>query len=370
MPGWRRCRRSVKLTGAIESTFSRYRVIRKLGSGGMGDVYLAEDTTLNRRVALKLLPASHTQDEDRVRRFKQEANAASSLNHPNIVTVHEAGQSQGQHFIAAEFVDGRTLREILRQRGRLSVADALAIAAQVASALAAAHDAGIVHRDVKPENVMVRGDGYVKVLDFGIAKLVTQQSPNEWHTTAAPTLHTQAGVVFGTFQYMSPQQARGLPVDGRNDIWSLGCLIYEMLSGVSPFARETTTDTMVAILEKEPIPLRQLAPEAPAEIEWIVTKALRKNPLERYQSGHELAADVRRLQTGLDVASHLQNVGAPVSSRTLRRSPRALIVAALLISAAIAGAWYWRGRGETLSSPIRTLAILPLKSWRILKREK
>ncbi len=342
----------------------------------MGDVYLADDTTLQRRVALKLLPAEFT-DDDRIQRFKREATAASRLNHPNILTVHEAGSHDGQHFIATEFVDGRTLREMLRQDGRLPVADTLAIAAQVASALAAAHAAGIVHRDVKPENIMVRPDGYVKVLDFGIAKLMPELSPAPDARTTAVQLQTEAGVVFGTAQYMSPEQARGLPVDARTDVWSLGCVIYEMLSGVSPFARASAADTLVAIVEREPTPVRTIAPDSPGEIDWILSKALQKNLPERYQTADDFAADLRRLQKGLEVASHLERVGTPspaiaasssipaTSRRRLRtavRSSSALIVAAVVLSAAVAGAWYRYEYTAAASAPIRTLAVLPLRS--------
>jgi eukaryotic-like serine/threonine-protein kinase len=362
---------------AIDTLFSRYRVIRKLGSGGMGDVYLAEDTMLNRQVALKLLPVASAQDDERVRRFKREAAAASSLNHPNILTVHEAGESQGQHFIATEFVDGRTLRQTIREDGGIAIGDALAIAGQIASALAAAHNAGIIHRDVKPENIMVRRDGYVKVLDFGIAKLTAQDpQAKDARTTAALQPQTGTGVVFGTVEYMSPEQARGLVVDARTDIWSLGCVMHEMLSAASPFARASTTDTLVAILEREPPPLN-LA-DGPAEIGWIVNKTLRKNPMERYQTAHELAADLRLLQKTVDVASHLESVAsrsplagetpsalAPKSGHRLRKSARfrpAVIFAGLLLSALIAGAWYRYGYTAASAAPIRTLAVLPLKS--------
>ena len=365
---------------AIGSTFSRYRILRKLGSGGMGDVYLAEDPTLDRRVALKLLPDGFADEEERVHRFRQEATAASRLNHPNILTVYEAGAFEGRHFIATEFVDGRTLREALRHESRLAVDDALAIAAQVASALAAAHDAGIVHRDVKPENIMVRPDGYVKVLDFGIAKL---RSPDPVEgapgTTALPPPQTQTGVVIGTLPFMSPEQARGLAVDARTDIWSFGCVLYEMLSGTSPFARASTSETLVAILEKEPAPLRHVAPEIPVELDWIVSKTLRKNPAERYGTAHELAADLRRLQQGLHVASRLDHIalappaprvaaasGAHARSRSglrnIRLSRRTIALAALLVVGATAGAWYGVTRPRGAPTRIQSLAVLPLKS--------
>ncbi len=268
----------------IEQTLSHYRIIKKLGAGGMGEVYLAEDTTLKRRVALKLLPAEYTQNEERLRRFKQEARAASALNHPNILTIHEVGEAQGHHFIATEFIDGDTLRQHLKPIGKMKTSETLAVAAQVASALAAAHEAGIVHRDIKPENIMLRRDSYVKVLDFGLAKL-TEKATSQTVDSDAPTrtlAHTQTGAIFGTVQYMSPEQARGLIVDSRTDIWSLGCVLYEMVAGRQPFAGQTVTDMLVAIVEKEPPPLKNLGSEQiPAELDWIITKALRKNPDHR-----------------------------------------------------------------------------------------
>src|SRR5436190_12116091 len=224
----------------------------------MGEVYRARDTRLGRDVALKILSAEFTQDADRVWRFRQEATAASGLNHPNILTIHEAGHADDCHFIATEFIEGETLRQILNRRGRLPVGESLAIAVQVAAALAAAHRVGLVHRDIKPENVMVRADGYVKVVDFGIAKL-TQPSADAVATGEMTRTHaqTRAGVIVGTVPYMSPEQARGTTVDARSDIWSFGCLLYEMLAGRAPFAGETTTDVLVAILEKEPPSLAQ-----------------------------------------------------------------------------------------------------------------
>jgi TolB-like protein len=344
----------------------------------MGEVYLAEDTTLHRRVALKILPTKHVQDEERVRRFKHEAHAASALNHPNILTVHEAGESEGRHFIATEFVDGETLRTRLRRTGSLPPREVLAIGAQVASALAAAHDAGIVHRDIKPDNVMVRRDGYVKVLDFGIAKLMLQASAVEPNAPAETHQQTTAGAVFGTLAYMSPEQARGFPVDARSDVWSLGCLLYEMVAGRPPFAGPSSTDVLVAILDREMAPL---PPGVPPELEWIITKTLRKAPDERYQSSRELLNDLERLRRKLDVDAHLRAPGdgataaseassasfAVASGALPKRqslSSRPLLIAAavVVVSAAIGVAWYLQQRGTGRTGEIRTLAVLPLKS--------
>src|SRR5258708_7265397 len=255
-----------------------YKIMDELGSGGMGQVYLAQDARLDRLVALKILPAYFVSDETRLHRFQREARAASALNHPNILTIHEVGELEGLHFIATEFIDGRTIREMIAGDD-LTLADVLDVGAQVASALSAAHAAGIAHRDIKPENVMRRADGIVKVLDFGIAKLL-EQTPADMQSITRP--QTEIGVVLGTAGYMSPEQARGLTVDERTDIWSLGVLLYEMLAYRAPFAGATRMDTMVAILEREPAPL-QLSEDPVLQRLWIiVNKTLQKETTERY----------------------------------------------------------------------------------------
>lgn len=255
----------------------RYEIRSQLGEGGMGEVYLAVDTQLHRNVALKVLPAEIAANSDRMRRFKQEATSAGALNHPNISHVYEIGEHDGIHFIAMEFVDGLTLREPMRSPMKLNVV--LDIATQIASALSAAHTAGIVHRDIKPENVMLRRDGIVKVLDFGLAKLTDQLTP-ESVDAEAPTrvpVRTHPGLVMGTPFYMSPEQTRGLNVDARTDIFSLGVLIYEMVAGRLPFEGSTLSEVVASILnEKEPLPLVRYSRESPAELERIVSKALRK----------------------------------------------------------------------------------------------
>ncbi|MCA1603547.1 MAG: serine/threonine protein kinase [Acidobacteria bacterium] len=226
---------------------------------------------MGRKVALKLLRAEFTADKDRLRRFRQEARAASALNHPNILTIHEIGQECSLHFMATEYVEEETLREHI-SRARMALGQALDVAVQVASALAAEHNAGIIHRDIKPENIMLRTDGYVKVLDFGLAKL-TEPKVIDTAFPTLPKVETELGLVMGTVSYMSPEQARGLAVDTKTDIWSLGVMIYEMAAGRQPFEGQTASDIMSLILQKEPLPLTHSLPGVPGELERIVRKA-------------------------------------------------------------------------------------------------
>jgi serine/threonine protein kinase len=280
----------------VGSELGPYRVTGRLGSGGMGEVYLAQDMRLGRKVALKVLLAHFTRDEERVRRFQQEARAASALNHPNIVTIHEIGEVTSRHFIVTEVIEGETLRRHLAN-GEIEFSEALDIAIQIASALSAAHAAGIVHRDIKPDNVMIRADGIVKVLDFGLAKLT---EPKSGEFQAATLINTQEGLVMGTAHYMSPEQARGFLMDARTDIWSLGVVLYEMIASRVPFDGETGSDVMAAILGREPMTLARHKPEVPTELEWIVKKALRKDREERYQTARELLTDLKNLKHRLE----------------------------------------------------------------------
>jgi serine/threonine-protein kinase len=270
-----------------------YRVRSLLGSGGMGEVYLAHDSKLDRPVALKLLAPGLAGDPDRLRRFHQEARAASSLNHPHILVIHDFGELHRRPFIVSEFVEGETLRERLR-RGPVPVRDAVAIAVQIAGALAAAHARGIVHRDIKPENVMVRPDGYVKVLDFGLAKLTTPEA-----AAVDSMTHTQAGTVLGTPRYMSPQQARGVELDARTDVWSLGVMLYEMIAGGAPFDGPTASDIVAEVLRAEPPPLHVRAPQAPRSLSAIVSRALAKDARLRFASG-ELLAELLEVKSAID----------------------------------------------------------------------
>jgi len=289
-----------------------YRVLSMIAEGGMGQVYLARDVRLGRRVALKLLPAEFTLDAERVRRFEQEARAASALNHPNIVTIHEIGRVNSLHFITTEFIDGKTLSRHAGSFG-MNLDEVLDIGLQVASALEAAHAAGIVHRDIKPENIMVRQDGIVKVLDFGLAKLSPHQVLSVESKERLGTLvKTNPGMVVGTVQYMSPEQARGAEVDARTDIWSLGVLLYELIAGCLPFAGSAKSEILAAILnEKEPPPLARFAREVPPELERIVDKAIRKDREERYQVIRDILLDLRSLKHQLEFEAELERSIAP-----------------------------------------------------------
>ena len=283
----------------------------------MGEVYLAKDNKLGRRVALKILPEQFAADPERINRFVREARAASALNHPNIITIHEVGEDGGTNYIATEFIDGKTLRERLFEKP-LSFEEAMSVAVQTTEALAAAHTAGIVHRDIKPENIMIRTDGYVKVLDFGIAKLTEDALTESIGGDTRKLMTTETGVVIGTAKYISPEQAYGKPVDSRSDIFSFGVVLYEMLAGRRPFDGETPLDAIASIVYQDPHPLKDLVSDLPAELERIVSKTLRKNRDERYQTSKELLADLKyfREQLARDarLATSPTNYGTAVST--------------------------------------------------------
>jgi serine/threonine protein kinase/tetratricopeptide (TPR) repeat protein len=294
----------------------RYEIRSKIGEGGMGEVYLAQDTKLDRKVALKILPADVAAHHDRMRRFVQEAKAASALNHPTIITIYEIEQIDSVNFIATEFIDGETLRQRMRSAA-IKLSEVLDVTAQIAGALSAAHAAGIIHRDIKPENIMLRLDGIVKVLDFGLAKLTAPESTTV--DTQAPTrFKTDPGTVVGTAIYMSPEQARGIEVDARTDIFSLGVVLYEIVAGRLPFEGSTKSEVLASILsEKEPQPLARYAREVPAELERIVSKALRKNRDERYQTIKDLLIDLRDLKRGIELQAQLdRTLEQQLSSRS------------------------------------------------------
>lgn len=367
-----------------EQKIGRYKILSLLGKGGMGEVYLAEDTSLRRLVALKILPADFTANSDRLARFEREAFAASSLNHPNILTIYEIGAEDGHHFIATEFIDGESLRQHMKDQ-RLELREVLEISIQVASALAAAHAARIVHRDIKPENIMLRRDALIKVLDFGLAKLSEKRETN--FDTEAETkmlVNTAPGVVMGTPGYMSPEQARGNETDARTDIWSLGVVLYEMLAGRLPFAGETASDAIAAILKTEPAPVQNFNQAIPAELEQIVTKTLAKDREERYQTAKDLLVDLKRLKRQIEIqteivravpskkpsAAQIENAtqilaAHPTSSAEyiaseIKQHKRNSIVALSVLLLAVIGFGYWffvhRLSNRT---PIESIAVLP-----------
>jgi eukaryotic-like serine/threonine-protein kinase len=334
-----------------------YTILELIGSGGMGEVYLAQDSRLGRRVALKLLPDHFVTNEDRLRRFRQEARAASALNHPNIITIHEIGEAETTHYIVTEFIEGETLRTLLTHN-RIELVRALDIATQTASALAAAHVAGIVHRDIKPENIMLRRDGYVKVLDFGIAKLM----PEGAAPSMGKSFETSPGLIVGTAHYMSPEQAQGFKVDERTDIWSLGVVLYEMLTGQLPFKGKTPSHTVVSIVEQQVPPLVH-GPEVPVELERILMKALNKHPEKRYQTIKDMLVDLRTLQRDWEsgVRAHTtQEIANARTSSAFIRSVKphwlttTVALAALLVT--IAGIVYFTRSNK---KSINSLAILP-----------
>jgi eukaryotic-like serine/threonine-protein kinase len=281
------------LTLAAGTQFGRYEIRSPLGVGGMGEVYLANDKRLDRLVALKILPSEAAHDRERMNRFIREAQTASGLNHPNIITIYEIEEFESTYFITTEFVDGETLRDRIT-RTALTIPEVLDIGIQISAALLASHEAGIVHRDIKPENVMRRSrDGIVKVLDFGLAKFIEASKPIDTEAATVPFVDTQSGIVMGTTSYMSPEQARGLEVDRRTDIWSLGVVLYEMITGRAPFSGQTASDVLASILQKEFPPLEREAKMVPETLEWIVSKMLRKNREERYQTVAELITDLK-----------------------------------------------------------------------------
>jgi len=307
-----------------------YQIVAPLGAGGMGEVYRASDPRLGREVALKTLPSGLGSDPERRARFEQEARAASALNHPNIITVLDIGEEQGVAWIAMELVEGRTLRELL-SGGPLPTRKMLEIAVQVADGLAKAHGAGILHRDLKPDNVMVSKDGYVKILDFGLAKLAEPsiEQPSEEPTLMKPLTH--AGVVLGTVGYMSPEQASGRPVDFRSDQFSLGTILFEMATGARPFQRPTAAETLAAIIREEPEPISRLNPRAPAPLRWIAERCLAKDPDDRFASTRDLARDLASLRDHLSETTSSGEASPPP-----RRRPRWAPLAAITVAVSLA----------------------------------
>jgi len=352
----------------VESaTISHYRVLRKLGAGGMGEVFLAEDTRLGRKVALKLLPQGLLADPEIRRRFSQEARAVSALNHPQIVTIYDIGSADQRDFIAMEYVDGQTLRETLAG-GPIDVRRAFDLVAQAAAGLSAAHESGIVHRDIKPENLMVNRGGQLKIMDFGLAKLVERQVAPLLASglatvgqTPQPTSHgTATGVILGTVSYMSPEQAQGRPLDHRTDIFSLGLVLYEALTGSRPFSGKSAVETLHAIINEEPVSASQRNPNVPPEAIEILGKALAKDPAERYQHAGDIALDLRRAKRAVESGTARPAVGvvaaAPTKGRAVRWAGGALLVAAL-----VAGAWLLgRSGAQPARSTLADVTLTPL----------
>jgi serine/threonine-protein kinase len=372
-------------------TIGPYKIIKSLGCGGMGQVYLGHDTRLNRPVAVKLLSFYEAAENERVRRFQQEALAVSALNHPNILTIYEIFELNGQSFIVTEFVEGQTLHTRIQQ-GVVAVEDALEIAIHVANALAAAHTAGIAHRDIKPANIMLRPDGLVKVLDFGVAKYIQSESGDERETM----IQTKPGAVVGTVAYMSPEQARGIGVDARTDLWSLGVILFEMVSARRPFNGETSLDVMSAVIERNPPSFAELGITVPELYQRIVLKLLQKVPDERYQSANELLTDLKELKKSRELGIHQPGLKALSSKRlfhaedgeaktavaagvqidanktevtrgerTTRQrisSNRTLVIASLLVAAlaAVSVFAYWSYTHRSLVA--KSIAVLPFRN--------
>ncbi|MGI8837780.1 MAG: protein kinase domain-containing protein [Pyrinomonadaceae bacterium] len=360
----------------------RYEIRKKIGAGGMGEVYLATDNQLERNIALKVLPAEFCCDAERVRRFKQEARAASALNHPNIITIHEIGEVEDRLFIATEFIEGETLREKIRKND-LSVYESVRIAEQIAAGLSVAHQDHIIHRDIKPENIMIRSDGYAKILDFGLAKLVdktTEMLDAEAETRAQ--VNTRPGMVMGSVSYMSPEQARGRKIDGRTDIWSLGVVLYEMLTGKNPFVGETVSDSLAALIHVEPKPLDV---NRPVDLQRIVRKTLQKDTDKRYQTVKDLLIDLEDAAEELKFQNKLERTGAPNREETktqilnatttdvahttssaeyvaseIKRHKSASMVGLAILLLAISGLGYWFFANRSASiSQIESIAVMP-----------
>jgi serine/threonine protein kinase/tetratricopeptide (TPR) repeat protein len=308
-------------------SFAAYTIIRPLGSGGMGNVFLAEDPRLERLVALKLLPLSLVGGKESALRFKQEALAASAISHPNVAHVYEFGLIDDRYYLAMEFVEGKTVRELIRE-GSIDIARALEVTLQVAQTLAAAHDAGVVHRDIKPENIMVRRDGYVKVLDFGLAKLTNPDVDREYKGKSTSSFDTRPGMVMGTTAYMSPEQVRGVAVDARTDVWSLGVTLYEMLAGHQPFEGETPSDVSAGVLLREPKPVAfpQLSRGQASQLMEVLTKTLQKDADQRYLSAKAFVSDLNRLK--LDIVQDDESIRSAddLTNRSLPPTPATRVI--------------------------------------------
>jgi serine/threonine protein kinase/Flp pilus assembly protein TadD len=366
-------------TLSVNSKISHYRIVSKLGAGGMGEVFLAEDTRLDRQVALKILPPEFAEDKERMSRFVREAKSASALNHPNIITIHEIGESDGMHFIATEFIEGKTLNQYA-ESSPLNLKSVVEIAVQIASALDEAHSAGIVHRDIKPDNVMIRASGLVKILDFGIAKLPATNNQSNPAEGVTAIKGTSPGMIIGTPSYMSPEQAAGKEVDARTDIFSFGVVFYEMLAGKLPFEGETALEMIGAVLKDEPKPLKA---DVPGEIKKIIGKCLKKDRNERYQTIRDVCNDLKEAKQDLEFQEKSERTARPNQDEnktqillattaddgnraTANKAPSnnsskkylAVGLAILLISAFGFGYWFFNRSSKQIDS----IAVLPFEN--------
>ncbi len=338
----------------IGRAVSHYRIMEKIGQGGMGEVYKAHDERLGRDVAIKVLREEYAANPDRLRRFEQEASSASALNHPNIITIHDVGKHEATHYIAMEFVEGKTLRNMLSE-GPLPTKKLLQLATQIAEGLAKAHSAGIVHRDLKPENLMVTSDGYVKILDFGLAKLLPQAVDYGSEDSTLTKELTRAGVILGTVGYMSPEQASGRSVDHRSDQFSLGSILYEMATGKVAFKRDTAAEILAAVIEGEPEPVEKVNPNVPAPLRAIVERCLEKNPEERYESTRDLASELESLR----------ELPFELPARLMRRAVLGGILGAVILGVALLVGLNVGGLRNRLlggASRVDSLAVLPLEN--------
>ncbi|MDQ2746447.1 MAG: serine/threonine protein kinase [Acidobacteriota bacterium] len=329
----------------VGQEFGTYKIEKPIGAGGMGEVYLAHDDKLNRKVALKILPAEFIADAERIKRFEREARMISALNHPNIVTIYDVGAANGVDFIATEFVEGETVRELI-ERG-VDFRQTLSIISQTCEALAAAHKSGIIHRDIKPENIMLRPDGFVKVLDFGLAKLVEHHEPQRNLSN-----YTQKGIIIGTPAYMSPKQVSDDRIDHRTDLWSVGVVLYEMLTGVNPFKGETRQETFQKILSETPSSVSAMKANLPFELDAVLSKALEKDADVSYQTAADLRTDLTRARRAVDSSSSLHHTGGTRSGATIKTGGNYFFAAAaiaLLIFSGL-GIWYFASQSNLKNS--------------------
>ena len=354
----------------IGQTIGHYKIEKRIDAGGMGEVYLASDMTAGRKAALKVLPAHLIRDAERLKRFQHEARVVAGLNHPNILTVYEIGADNSTSYIASELVEGETLRQRFA-RGRMQLDEAIEIVIQVAAALAAAHSAGVVHRDVKPENIMLRPDGYVKVLDFGIAKLAQQEAWPAVGEEALKLVETNSGSILGTVRYMSPEQARpaGRGIDKRTDVWSLGVVLYEMIAECAPFMGDTPAEVITSILAKDPSPLSSCVLQTPGELQQIVGRALQKDPEQRYQNANEILMALKTLRHNLEFSAELERSATTHPWLRRIRSPTGVALAFLAGALALAVPFYWLRNPAASLTADKSIAVLPFDNLSVDKQD-